>query len=114
MTQELRAPGTTWFPGRTGAAAGLAFFVLYFGATGLLAGPINQADSLQRAAKTFNDQAGSFDAAAALLMASIPLLLWFHSRSAACWRGQNAATGRCRPSSPPLRRLPPACSSGVR
>jgi Domain of unknown function (DUF4386) len=56
---------------------GLVFTVLYYVGTVLLVGPITQDDSLEKAGKTFNEQADNFDVGASLLLLSIPFLLFF-------------------------------------
>src|SRR6478735_7975352 len=56
---------------------GLVFTVLYYVGTVLLVGPITQDDSLEKAGKTFNEQADNFDVGATLLLLSIPFLLFF-------------------------------------
>lgn len=65
------------FTGRLAGAFGAVFTVLYFVGTGLIAGPINQTDSLETAQRVFNEQADNFDVAAFLLLLSIPFLLFF-------------------------------------
>ena len=60
---------------RLGGVAGLAFFALYFFGVGILAGPINQTDSLAKVQRTFADQADNIDVGCALLLLSAPLLL---------------------------------------
>lgn len=64
---------------RLGGGAGLIFFALYFISVGILAGPINQTDSLDKVQRTFAEQADNIDIACALLLLGTPLLLIFAS-----------------------------------
>jgi hypothetical protein len=75
--QDTEATGPTGLSRRVGGGAGLVFFALYFISVGILAGPINQTDSLAKVQRTFAEQADNIDIACALLLLGTPLLLLF-------------------------------------
>ena len=78
--------------GRLAGASGAIFAVLYFLGSGFIAGPLNQTDSLDKAQRTFNEQADNFDLGSSLLLLSIPFLIFFaHALRSRLARAEGAA-----------------------